>query len=159
MEYDIRYLTIDKDFIKAMPSDLLAELINFNDVIPDGIQRQLFYSNETFNEERARYLDQLDDNDPLVLKACDMRYDWRPKDFDLRDDSIELMNEEEIKQACEFIIEYPQYACLLKSIEYYSEPDYSALDDEDEDEDLKLLYEEPFDVYLERYIKEKESNN
>lgn len=48
---------------------------------------------------------------------------------------------------------------LLKSIEYYSEPDYSALDDEDEDEDLELLYEEPFDVYLEKYIKEKESNN
>lgn len=150
MEYDSRHLRIDIEFVKNMPADLLAELITFDDVIPDGINGQLRHWNKTFCEERGKVTNYKIEDPEYYEKKLDMRYGWRPDDFEQRDDDINLMDEEDIRQACEFLIQYPKYKCLLKSILYYTFNKEDTLD---------LVYEQPFEEYLEEYIKSKESNN
>lgn len=149
MDYDIRYSQEDKDFVENMPSKLLAELITLDDIIPFDI-KNLLCINKTFEKERSRYEEWRCDNDPeFDEKDTDAFIAW--KELQENKTPAEQM-EIYIKQDCEFIIKYPQFKHILKGIEYCKH-------NPDKGRKLETVYEEPFDVYLERYIKEKESNN
>ena len=50
-----KFARLDVDFIKNMPVDLKAELIIFEDVIPDGIMASMYVNDPFYNKERRDF--------------------------------------------------------------------------------------------------------
>lgn len=177
MYYDNRRLILDNVYIKNIDYETICEIIQFDDIIPDGIEKPLFNIIQTIDKEeykyktiqpkyaeyeRKKYLLSEKGDVEFYKRILHKRYDWRPKNFYKRDDFAFLHGEEDIKQACEFIIKYPKYKYFIKSVGYYTK-DYNLdniLEDAKEGyyydniNDSNLIYEEPFEDFLKNYIKE-----
>ena len=103
----LRYTRCDKEFIKNMPSKLLAELIVLDDVIPDDLQSALIRNNELFNNERRHVIYR---NNDICIKTDEIRAEKYQLGID---DYLNYETDENI----EFIKKYPQFKPIVDHIE------------------------------------------
>lgn len=115
----LKYTRCDKDFIKNMPSKLLAELIVLDDIIPDDLQSALIRNNELFNNERRHVIYR---NNDLCIKTDELRYEkYQLSTYDY----LNYETDENI----EFIKKYPQFKRIVDHIELRDTNDlYNILD-------------------------------
>lgn len=52
-----RFTIFNLDLFKELPQELFTELVNLEDVIPDGILSTLYFHNPAFKKERNDFLD------------------------------------------------------------------------------------------------------
>lgn len=121
-----RYTKLNVELIKNLPSAMKAELIVFEEVIPDGILNSLCVNDPFYKKERMDFLN----HRPDLLKKM---YLARGKKERI-DDFKEWVNYE-ADEKVQFVKDYPQFKQLIESIIF-------------EDENGNLIDEIPIDQYL-----------
>ena len=99
------------EYIKNIPKEILDELINLNDVIPDNITRQLSRNIPIFGEKRSNYV--YNNNDLMG------EYQYNRARIKSSDD-YDIIQKENFNFALEFLDKYPQFKKLVKGINYYN---------------------------------------
>lgn len=103
-----KFLMEDKEFIKDLPEDLFNELLNFNGAIPDDLRSSLSIFNHEFKKQRG-----LRENGSwTLLSRVYMRRAKYRKLFE------EIGMDAQLQDTIDFIIQYPQYKCLIKYVDY-----------------------------------------
>lgn len=103
-----KFLMEDKEFIKDLPEDLFNELLNFNGAIPDDLRSSLSIFNPEFKKQRG-----LRENGSwTLLSRVYMRRAKYRKLFE------EIGMDAQLQDTIDFIIQYPQYKCLIKYVDY-----------------------------------------
>ena len=100
------------EYIKNIPKEILDELINLNDVIPDNITRQLSRNIPIFEEKRSNYIY---NNSNLMGE-----YQYNRARIKSSDD-YNIIQKENFNFALEFLDKYPQFKKIVKGIKYYNE--------------------------------------
>lgn len=109
----IKVTRLDIDLIKNLPPKILAELITFEEVIPDGIMSVICEFNSFYKKERHNFLNYRPDLLEKMYHARNKRKRLAEKEEgDSVVNNINLENEEEIQ----FIKDYPQFKPLIESI-------------------------------------------
>ena len=103
-----KFLMEDNEFIKSLPEDLFNELLNYNGAIPD----ELCSSLNIFNPEwgKLRY-DRVNGSWTLLSRVY-MRRAKYDKLFE------EIGMDAQLQDELDFVIQYPQYKCLIKYVDY-----------------------------------------
>lgn len=120
-----RSTKLNLGLIKNLPAALKAELIVFEEVIPDGIMNSLCVNDSFYNKERMDFLNH--------------RPDLLEKMYHVRNGRNELSVEESINvqtdEKVQFVKDYPQFKQLIESIIF-------------RDENLNVVKIVPIDQYL-----------
>ena len=119
----------DNEFIKDLPEDLFNELLNYNGAIPDDLRGILSKFNPEFKKQRG-----LRENGSWTLLS---RVYMRRAKYDKLFEEIGM--DAQLQDTIDFIIQYPQYKCLIKYI------DYELNDDPDDFENYIAV---PLDDFL-----------
>ena len=119
----------DNEFIKDLPEDLFNELLNYNGAIPDDLYAIL----NKFNPEWGKLRSDREDSSWTLLSRVYMRRAKYRKLFE------EIGMDAQLQDTIDFIIQYPQYKCLIKYI------DYELNDDPD---DFESYIAVPLDDFL-----------
>ena len=98
----------DNEFIKDLPEDLFNELLNYNGAIPDELHSSL----NIFNPEWGKLRSDRENSSWTLLSRVYMRRAKYEKLFEKIGMDAQLQDE------VDFIIQYPQYKCLIKYIDY-----------------------------------------
>lgn len=98
----------DKELIKNLPEDLFNELLNYNGAISDELHDML----NKFNPEFRKLRSARENGSFTLLSRIYMRRAKYDKLFDKI--GIDALLQEEI----DFVLQYPQYKCLIKCIAY-----------------------------------------
>lgn len=103
-----KYFISNKELIENLPEDLFNELLNYNGAISDQLCSRL----STFNPEwgKLRY-DRVNGSWTLLSRVY-MRRAKYEKLFEKIGMDAQLQDE------VDFIIQYPQYKCLIKYVDY-----------------------------------------
>ena len=104
-----RFAQLNVELIKNLPPAMKAELIIFEDVIPDGIMNSLCVNDSFYNKERMDFLN----NRPDLLEKM---YYARGKRKSLAEH--ENLTNIETDEKVEFIKKYPQFKQLIEAIVY-----------------------------------------
>ncbi len=123
-----KHVRLNVDLIKNMPMDLKAELIIFEDVIPDGIMTSMYVNDPFYNKERRDFLNHRPD---LLEKIYHARNQRERLAIAKNTRMVDIETEEEIQ----FVKEYPQFKDLIKAIIY-------------RDNNLDVVKVVPIDQYL-----------
>ena len=123
-----KHVRLNVDLIKNMPMDLKAELIIFEDVIPDGIMTSMYFNDPFYNKERRDFLNNRPD---LLEKIYHARNQRKRLAIAKNTMMVDIETEEEIQ----FVKEYPQFKDLIKAIIY-------------RDNNLDVVKVVPIDQYL-----------
>ena len=123
-----KHIRLNVDLIKNMPMDLKAELIIFEDVIPDGIMTSMYVNDPFYNKERRDCLNHRPD---LLEKIYHARNQRERLAIAKNTRMVDIETEEEIQ----FVKEYPQFKDLIKAIIY-------------RDNNLDVVKVVPIDQYL-----------
>ena len=98
----------DKDLLKNLPENLFNELLNYNGAISDELQRGL----NKFNPEWRKLRSARENASWTLLSRIYMRRAKYDKLFDkIGQDAI-------LQEEIDFVVQYPQYKCLIKCIAY-----------------------------------------
>ncbi|WP_042708362.1 hypothetical protein [Methanobrevibacter wolinii] len=124
-----KFLMEDNEFIKDLPEDLFNELLNYNGAIPDELHSSL----NIFNPEWGKLRSDRENGSWTLLSRVYMRRAKYEKLFEKIGMDAQLQDE------LDFIIQYPQYKCLIKYV------DYELNDDPD---DLGNYIAVPLDDFL-----------
>ena len=125
----LKYPRYNEELMKNLPADMLAELITFEDVIPDNLSYFLGENNPIYKKERSLFLEY---HMEIVHKMYAARKKW--------DEIYESDYENFFTYAdLEFIEKYPQFKPLLDYIEYCRFND---------DHTHEIIREVPIDEYL-----------
>lgn len=125
----MKYTRYNEEFMRNLPAGMLAELITFEDVIPDFLSYSLGENNPTYKKERSLFLEYHMD---IVHKM----YAARGRRDEIRESNYDVLF---IYEDLEFIEKYPQFKPLIDHIEYH------RFNDDDTDE---IIREVPIDEYL-----------
>lgn len=98
----------DNEFIKDLPEDLFNELLNYNGAIPD----ELCSSLNIFNPEWGKLRSDREDGSWTLLSRVYMRRAKYDKLFE------EIGMDAQLQDELDFVIQYPQYKCLIKYVDY-----------------------------------------
>ena len=98
----------DNEFIKNLPEDLFNGLLNYNGAISD----QLYSRLSTFNPEFKKQRSLRENGSWTLLSRVYMRRAKYDKLFE------EIGQDALLQDTIDFIIQYPQYKCLIKYIDY-----------------------------------------
>ena len=110
---------LNRDLIKNLPSDMKAELIIFEEVIPDGIMASL-YANDTFyKKERSEFLNYRGDVREKMYFARGRREELANNDSDY--DPFYAKFNIETDEMVQFVKDYPKYKPLIESIIFRDE--------------------------------------
>ena len=122
----IKLAKLNGELIENLPSDMKAELIVFEEVIPDAIMTSLYVNDPVYKKERSEFLNYR----PDLLKKI---YQARGKKEKLSETEhwINVETDEKIQ----FIKKYPQFKELVESIIY-------------KDENRNIIKIVPIDEYL-----------
>ena len=124
-----KFLIEDKEFIKNLPEDLFNELLNYNGAIPDELRSSL----NIFNPEWGKLRSDREGSSWTLLSRVYMRRAKYEKLFE--EIEQDAMTQDEV----DFIIQYPQYKCLVKEVYY---------EDESDIDNIKFITSVPFDDFL-----------
>lgn len=119
----------DNEFIKNLPEDLFNGLLNYNGAIPDDLYAILY----KFNPEWGKLRYDRENSSWTLLSRVYMRRAKYDKLFE------EIGQDALLQDTIDFIIQYPQYKCLIKYI------DYELNDDPDDFENYIAV---PLDDFL-----------
>ncbi len=122
----VRLTKLNLDLIKNLPSAMQAELIIFEDAIPDDIMATIYYHDPFYKKERSDFLNHRPD---LLQKMYQLRHKKR------RLCESEFFINVETDIMVQFIKDYPQFKQLIEGIEY-------------RDENRDLVEFVPIDQYL-----------
>lgn len=100
------------DLIRNLPAAMKAELIVFEEVIPDNIMTSLCVNDSFYNKERMDFLNHRPD---LLEKMYYAR--GKRKELSQHDHWINVETDEEVQ----FIKDYPQFKQLIESIIFRDE--------------------------------------
>lgn len=103
-----KFLMEDNEFIKSLPEDLFNELLNYNGAIPDELHSSL----NIFNPEWGKLRSDRENSSWTLLSRvymCRAKYDKLFEEI-----GLDAMTQDEV----DFIIQYPQYKCLIKYVDY-----------------------------------------
>ena len=103
-----KFLMEDKEFIKDLPEDLFNELLNFNGAIPDDLRSSL----DIFNPVWGKLRSDREGSSWTLLSRVYMRRAKYRKLFE------EIGMDAQLQDEVDFIIQYPQYKCLIKYVDY-----------------------------------------
>jgi hypothetical protein len=119
--------------IRNLPSDMKAELINFEDVIPDGLMASLYTNDSFYKKERSKFLEYRDDIGEMMYRVRGRRevLAQNDPDYDPVSARIKIETDEEVQ----FVKDYPQFKPLIESIVF-------------RDENLDVVKVVPIDEYL-----------
>lgn len=107
--YSIRSTKLNVELIRNLPTAMKAELINLEDVIPDGILASLCVNDPSYRKKRHDFID----HHPELLEKMHIERNKRRR-LDNVDDRIEFETDGDIQ----FIKDYPQFKPLIESIIY-----------------------------------------
>lgn len=128
MEEISKFIRFNREFNENMSYDLLIELITLEDIIPNGIENELYDATVVFRKERSNFTDYKFDEEfekkELEL-ICKIQFE--------EDSSLQV--EEELNQISEFILKYPKYKILISHIEHCIYKDNKFI----------TVYNEPFE--------------
>ena len=108
-----KYFISNKDLIENLPEDLFNELLNYNGAISD----QLYSRLSTFNPEFKKQRSLRENGSWTLLSRVYMRRAKYEKLFEKIGMDAQLQDE------VDFIIQYPQYKCLIKEVYYEDDSD------------------------------------
>lgn len=138
MEEISKFIRFNREFNENMSYDLLIELITLEDIIPNGIENELYDATVVFRKERSNFTDYKFDEE-LEKKEleliCKIQFE--------EDSSLQV--EEELNQISEFILKYPKYKILISHIEHCIYKDNKFI----------TVYNEPFENQLKKYYEKK----
>ena len=103
-----KFLMEDNEFIKSLPEDLFNELLNYNGAIPD----ELCSSLNIFNPEWGKLRSDRENSSWTLLSRVYMRRAKYDKLFE------EIGMDAQLQDELDFVIQYPQYKCLIKCVAY-----------------------------------------
>ena len=103
-----KFLMEDNEFIKSLPEDLFNELLNYNGAIPD----ELCSSLNIFNPEWGKLRSDRENSSWTLLSRVYMRRAKYDKLFE------EIGMDAQLQDELDFVIQYPQYKCLIKYVDY-----------------------------------------
>lgn len=103
-----KFLMEDNEFIKSLPEDLFNELLNYNGAIPDELHSSL----NIFNPEWGKLRSDRENSSWTLLSRVYMRRAKYDKLFE------EIGMDAQLQDELDFIIQYPQYKCLIKYVDY-----------------------------------------
>ncbi|WP_042708349.1 hypothetical protein [Methanobrevibacter wolinii] len=103
-----KFLMENNEFIKNLPEDLFNELLNYNSAIPD----ELYGSLSKFNPEWGKLRSDRENGSWTLLSRVYMRRAKYDKLFE--EIGLDAITQDEV----DFIIQYPQYKCLIKYVFY-----------------------------------------
>ena len=115
----IRFTKLNRELLRNLPSDMQAELIIFEDVIPDGIMASLYVNDPFYKKERSKFLEPRDDIREKMYRARGRREELSENDpvYDPVSARINIKTDEMVL----FVKDYPQYNQLIKSIIFRDE--------------------------------------
>lgn len=105
----IRSTKLNVELIRNLPTAMKAELINLDDVIPDGILASLYVNNSSYKKKRHDFIDHHPELLDKMLIARTQR-----RNLDDVDDRIEFETDRDVQ----FIKDYPQFKPLIEAIIY-----------------------------------------
>ena len=123
---NVRFTKFNLNYIKNLPSVIQAELIIFEEAIPDDINNCIAGHNPFYKKERHEFLDHRPD---LLQKLYQLRHQKRR----LTEEDYFINVETDMN--VQFIKDYPQFKQLIEGIEY-------------RDEDRNVVKVVPIDQYL-----------
>lgn len=103
-----KFAASNRELYENLPEDLFNELLNYNGAISDGIMSSLNAFNPEFRKQRS-----LRENGSFTLLA---RIYMRRAKYDKLFDKIGM--DAILQDIIDFVIQYPQYKCLIKYIDY-----------------------------------------
>lgn len=124
-----KYFISNKELIENLPEDLFNELLNYNGAISD----QLYSRLSTFNPEFKKQRSLRENGSWTLLSRVYMRRAKYEKLFEKIGMDAQLQDE------VDFIIQYPQYKCLIKEVYY---------EDDSDIDNIKFITSVPFDGFL-----------
>lgn len=129
----IRFTKLNGELLRNLPSAMQAELIIFEDVIPDGIMASLYANDSFYKKERSEFLNYRDDVREKMYRVRGRREELAHNDpvYDPVSASINIETDEGI----EFVKKYPQFKNLIESIIF-------------EDDEHNVVKVVPIDQYL-----------
>ena len=99
------------EYMENITKEILDELINLNDVIPDNITRQLSRNIPIFEEKRSNY----------VYNNSDLMGEYQYNRARIKSsDDYDIIQKENFNFALEFLDKHPQIKKLVKGINYYN---------------------------------------
>ena len=103
-----KFAASNRELYENLPEDLFNELLNYNGAISDGIHDSLNAFNPEFRKQRS-----LRENGSWTLLS---RIYMRRAKYDKLFDKIGM--DARLQDIIDFVIQYPQYKCLIKYIDY-----------------------------------------
>lgn len=128
-----RSAKLNGELIRNLPSAMKAELIIFEEVIPDGIMASLYANDPFYKKERFEFLNYRDDVREKMYYARGRREELANNDSDY--DSVSARGNIKTDEMVQFVKDYPQYKPLIESIIF-------------RDENLNTVKVVPIDQYL-----------
>ena len=128
-----RSTKLNGELIRNLPSDMKAELINFEEVIPDGIMASLYTNDPFYKKERSEFLNYRDDVREKMYRVRGRREVLAQNDPNYNPVSARINIETD--EIVQFVKDYPQFKQLIEGIEYW-------------DENLNVVKFVPIDEYL-----------
>ena len=128
-----RSTRLNGELIRNLPSDMKAELINFEEVIPDGIMGSLYANDPFYKKERSEFLNYRDDVREKMYRVRGRREELAQNDPDY--DSVSARINIQTDEKVQFVKDYPQFKPLIESIVF-------------RDENLDVVKVVPIDEYL-----------
>lgn len=113
-----RSAKLNGDLIRNLPSAMQAELIIFEEVIPDGIMASLYANDSFYKKERSEFLNYRDDVREKMYRARGKREELaHDQDYDPFLARLNIETDEMVQ----FVKDYPQYKQLIESIIFRDE--------------------------------------
>ena len=128
-----RSAKLNGELIRNLPSAMKAELIIFEDVIPDGIMASLYANDPFYKKERSEFLEYRDDVREKMYYARGRREELANNDSDY--DPVSARLNIKTDEMVQFVKDYPQFKQLIESIIF-------------RDENLNTVKVVPIDEYL-----------
>ena len=114
-----RSTRLNGELIRNLPSDMKAELINFEGVIPDGIMASLYTNDPVYKKERSEFLEYRDDIGEMMYRVRGRREELAQNDPNY--DSILARLNIKTDEKVQFVKDYPQFKPLIESIVFRDE--------------------------------------
>lgn len=114
-----RSAKLNGELIRNLPSAMKAELIIFEEVIPDGIMASLYANDSFYKKERSEFLNYRDDVREKMYYVRGRREELANNDPDY--DPILARLNIKTDEMVQFVKDYPQFKQLIESIIFRDE--------------------------------------
>ncbi|WP_405273537.1 hypothetical protein [Methanobrevibacter sp.] len=108
----VKFTILNINLMEDLPLDMMNELVNLEDVIPDDLMGALYRFNKSYKRRRHDFLNYRADILQMMYEARRKRKRLAEKEY-----IINVHTDENVQ----FIREYPQFKSLINSIEYKDE--------------------------------------